>query len=556
MHTRTELRFRRARAYPALALLAAALAAPAAGEEPASTPPAPPAGAPAAQTLPPPPAPPAAPDNTRRVTYIPESVKAELKDELRRELAEERKKVDVAAIPPASLDWLRRVRFRGDLRFRAEGIMYPSGNGPVFDFNAINQGSPVNYNLQSYVDATNDRFVNVDQNRSRARVRARLGIDADVSDRVLAVVRLATGDNPSPVSTNQTFGGSAGGFAKLQPWFDRLALRFDGTRRSDGAGVIVDVGRFESPFVSTDLVWDEDVNFDGLAVKGIIVAGGARVFATGGVFPLFATPIDFSAQSQQKFRSTDRWLYAGQVGVELRPTDRLGLTLAAAYYDFHGAQGRASSPCDTNVKGLDCDTDTTRPSFAQKGNTYFPLRSPSQEALAAEATNPTTTPEYQYFGLASPFRVVTGTARLRVPVGALEFGADAEYAWNQAFRKSSVAKLAINNFSKCVDNACQNYSGGNQGALGRLSIGSRTFARRWDWSAVFTYRRIESDATVDAFVDSDFGLGGTNLKGYAAVLGMGVADGVFLNARWYSADTVTGSPYSVDVFQLDLLARY
>jgi Putative porin len=494
------------------------------------------------------------PEGVRRVTYVPELVKVQLREQVRREIVEQLEREGWAtrgAVP----EWVKRFRFRGDARYRYERILYPSGNVPMLDFNAINTGSPVNTNLDSFVDITSERWINVDQDRTRTRLRARVGFDADVTSRVVAAFRVAAGDNSSPVSTNQTLGGSGGNFSKYQLWIDRAAVRVDASTKA-GSGVVAQIGRFESPFLSTDLVWDEDVNFDGLAAKATAAVGKGKLFVTAGAFPLFSTPLDFAAQDPNKFPSSDKWLYAAQAGVEWRPVDRFGLKLAAAFNEFHGVQGRASSPCDTNIKGVECDTDATRPSFAQKGNTYFPLRTPSLEALNQEAQNPTGTARYEFFGLASDFQVLTGTLRLDATMGALRLGLDGEFAWNVGFRRSAVERVAFNNCNEFVGESCVRFAGGDMGGLGRISVGSPTLARRGDWNLALTYRYVETDATLDAFVDSDFGLGGTNLKGFGLTGSAALAQNVLASVRWMSADQVTGAPFRVDVLQVDLSARY
>ena len=61
---------------------------------------------------------------------------------------------------------------------------------------------------------------------------------------------------------------------------------------------------------------------------------------------------------------------------------------------------------------------------------------------------------------------------------------------------------------------------------------------------------------MDAFVDSDFGLGGTNLKGYFIGGNVGVADNVWATLRYMSANNIAGAPYAVDIVQLDLNAKF
>ncbi len=79
-----------------------------------------------------------------RVTYIPETVKAQLRDELRAEVltqAKEERWADPRLVP----GWVSRIRLFGDVRVRGEGDMFPNGNdntGAFPNFNSINTGAP------------------------------------------------------------------------------------------------------------------------------------------------------------------------------------------------------------------------------------------------------------------------------------------------------------------------------------------------------------------------------------------------------------------------------
>ena len=61
---------------------------------------------------------------------------------------------------------------------------------------------------------------------------------------------------------------------------------------------------------------------------------------------------------------------------------------------------------------------------------------------------------------------------------------------------------------------------------------------------------------MDALVDADLGLGGTNLKGYFIGANVGLGENVWASARWMSANSIAGVPYAIDIFQLDLNARF
>ena len=528
--------------------------APDAGSAPAAPPPAAPSPSaspsPASPSSASPPAasPSAPPEGVKRVVYIPESLKAELRKQIQEEVLAQAKAEGWAA-PNVVPEWLKRIRLSGDVRARWERDLYANGNAAMPDFNAVNTGQPFDVNP---VDYANDRYVNVDQDRTRPRLRARLGVDADVTAGFTAGVRLATGESSSPVSTNQTLGGSGGNFSKYAVWLDRGFIRWTASE-----ALAVDVGRFANPFFATELVWSDSVSFDGLAVQASGPSGGAfRPFVVAGAFPLYTTPLNFPAELPSKYASSNRWLYAAQVGTAWKPSEPLGLKLGVAYYEFDHIQGRLSSPCDTNLKNVTCDTDDTRPSFAQKGNSYFPLRTPSAAALAAEATGLAS--RYQYFGLSSLFRELVLTARAELLASpTLKVTVEGEAVRNLGFSARRIAPLALNNRDQCdAKGNCAHYAGGRDGVLGRVVLGSPGQELRGSWNAGLTYRRLESDAVVDAFTDPDFGLGGTNLQGYVLAAGFAVADRVWTTARWFSADEIVGPHYRVDVLLLDLQARF
>ena len=61
---------------------------------------------------------------------------------------------------------------------------------------------------------------------------------------------------------------------------------------------------------------------------------------------------------------------------------------------------------------------------------------------------------------------------------------------------------------------------------------------------------------MDAFNDSDFGLGGTNVKGYCVFGALALSPRVALGLRWMSANQVAGPTFQRDIFQFDFNAKY
>jgi hypothetical protein len=489
----------------------------------------------------------------KRVVYLPETVRAQLRDEIKEAVLKQAKDEGWAA-PNEIPAWTKRFHLMAEARLRWEMLFYDkrNANSVYFpDFNAINSGQGWD---ALGIDPANDRYINTNQNRRRPRLKARLGVEIDVGQGFGVELAFGTGDGSSPISANQTLGGAPGDFSKLQLWIDRAALTYQ-PFKGQPVGLMLKGGRLANPFFSTELIWWPDLSIDGLALQAWLDQGPLRLFLNGGGFPFFITGLDSPADRFQKLPSLDKWLVAGQLGAHLRPREGLSFKVAAAYYFFDSIQGRVGNSCNTFLKGVTCDTDLSRPLFAQKGNTYMALRTPSVEALNAEATGFAS--EYQYFGLAHLFRELAVTARVEISVAPwLMISLDGEAVWNLGFSKARVGTAPVNNFGTCYDEENCPYAGGRSGYFARLSFGSPKMNERWSWSVGVTYRSVESDAVVDAFNDPDFGLGGTNLRGYSVTAGLALADGVIVQAKWFSADSIIGPPYGVDVLHIDVVAKY
>ncbi len=488
--------------------------------------------------------PPAPNPDEMRVTYIPEVVKNNMRDQIKQELmaAAREEKWSEKKYP----DWTDKFRFFGDLRVRYQGDFFPSGNddsGSFPNFNAINTGSPYD------VSPSNPNFApqrNVNKDRERLRVRTRFGTDVIIGDGFNAGLRIATGDSNSPTSTNQTLGASGGNFSKYAIWLDRAFLSYD-AGPGYGEELTFMAGRFDSPFFSTDMHWDNDLGFDGLALRGKVkINDCASTFFTAGYFPVYNTDFAFASNQPSKFESTDKWLAGAQIGIDWKFDEDWKTKLAVAYYSFDGVQGKSSEPFTPLGPNDAGNTDTTRPSFAQNGNTYIPLRN----IVPDSANNFGNDSQYQYFGLASEFENVTLTGKLTYeaydPVMISLVG---EATKNLAFDVDEAT--AIGNRGPN-----DHYEGGDTAWYGAFQIGKPALEKFGDWQAAFGYRYVESDAVVDAFTESDFGGGGTNVQGFTIGGDFALSPFVRLSLMWMSSNEVAGPPLSQDTLQFDINAKF
>ena len=277
-------------------------------------------------------------------------------------------------------------------------------------------------------------------------------------------------------------------------------------------------------------------------------------FFAGGAFPVFNTDLNFGSNQPQKFKSTDKWLYGGQFGLDWKAHKKAEVILGAAYLHFDGVEGRLSSPF-TPVTADDIgDTDNTRPSFAQKGNTYRPLRNIVPNALNDFGAKN----QFQYFGLATPYEEFALSAKLDLnhfePVQVTLFG---DWVKNMAFDREAIERIAVNNRGVVGEGEGTGaFVGGDTAWLMGLRLGQQVLQKRWDWNCGVSYRHVESDAVVDGFCDSLFGMSGTNVKGYMLFGNLALSARTWLGFRWMSADEVAGPPLKVDVLEFSYNGRF
>ncbi len=215
--------------------------------------------------------------------------------------------------------WVKTITLKGDLRLRYE-IMTKDETG---------QGTP---------------------DRSRGRLRARIGIGAKISDDIKIGIGIASGgDNPR--TTNQTFDDS----------FSTKGLQLDyafaEVKVSDPLTVFG--GKFarkKAVWHPSDLLWDGDITVEGVSLS---LKKASLFFNAAGLI------------LEEEGKHSDPSIYLLQPGINIE-SGNLSLKAALSYYFFNSVQGgqidhssnsnSLIDPSDPENSGLLYDYDALTPS--------------------------------------------------------------------------------------------------------------------------------------------------------------------------------------------------
>lgn len=482
-----------------------------------------------------------------RVPYISDTVRDQIRDEVKGQVMAQAKS-EGWATPNEIPDWTKRIHIDGDMRARYESHFYSSSNSTVVtDYNAINAGSGLDVNQQGS-STTKGPLLNTTQNRTnQMRIRARLGITADISDNTTVGFRLASGNDNNPVSTTQTLGG---GLDKKNLWLDQAWV---GYRVNENLKFVA--GRFGNPFMSTDTLFSNDLNFDGITAQFSkrLTGKDITVFGTAGIIPLEFFSENTPSTSDVKSSTQNKWLLAAQAGAEWKINETNRVRGAAAYYDFRNITGRVSDECayfQDPTQG--CDTDWSRPAFMQKGNSLMLIRN--------FAVNPADagSPQPQYFGLASKFQLLDINARWDTQLAnRYNLRLEGDFIRNLAYNMNDmITRASPGVLINPLGNGDTLPKSGPNAFMVQATLGKPELQDKGDWNVLLGYKYIEPDALPDAYNDSTFHLGGTNARGYYIGGAYAVDKKTTLNGRWLSSREVYGQPIAIDVLQVELNTRF
>ena len=323
------------------------------------------------------------------------------------------------------LETLERISWFGDMRLRYEMVDRASDNSTAND-------------ADGHLDT------------DRPRIRFRFGARAHVYEDLDFVFRLSTGGDDASTSGNTTLDGTFGNEAIS------LNLAYGSWEFMDG--LTVQGGKVKNPFMKSEVVWDGDVNPEGLSEIYQKKSGDTTLQFVAGQYIVEETDRNTTVDSD------DVVLLAWQA--QLHQKTKAGkFKFAVAWYDYN----HLTDPGSAITKQLGSGD--------------------GQRNSQVTGTDVNTT-NMQIFDFMADWSSPLGSKH-----GSLFY----EYAVNT----DADAPAGNNTIAQDLDTAWQ---------LG-FKFGDKKVKKTGQWQIKALYRLVQQDAVFYALTDSDFHQGGTNAKG-------------------------------------------
>jgi len=370
------------------------------------------------------------------------------------------------------------------------------------------------------------------------RTRVRLLADYNLQGAVGGGVRISTGENPNPTSPFIRLGEAfvSRSFNLDQAYLIARPLRFFGDPSETLKGwddLSLTFGKMPLPFWRGDrgtwrseLVWDDDVNPEGIVFK-LPIPLGLPLLQIENTFGYFI----LNEVTNERFSGLtgDTYLIANQLKVRVDP-----ITVAFAIYDYNRLNAGLRAPSFNPGLGGFVSQGTSafllRPGLQRTNNrvdrgTVFP---PGTPALAAEGF------------LEENFTFINVTAQGYVAIPPAWLG-----GVGLATLEPEVFVVGdyVNNTS--VDEDDKGYSisvglrGGGKGKVAPFNL----------W---YTYRNVDADATLATFADSDLGAG-TAYRGYEVGVNYRLQSNLLLQLSFFDFAGFPRKDNNVTRFFVDLV---
>ena len=455
-----------------------------------------------------------------------------------------------ALMPPAESKWkvskaIKNVELFGDIRTRYE---YRAASTPPMDRLELDRG----------------------------RFALRIGLRGEAFDDFYYGLRLETSSNPR--STWVTLGGSSPApFGKSATGID-VGQAYLGWRPASWLDLTV--GKMPNPLFTTPMVWDPDLNPEGVAERFKYAVGKAEFFANFGQFlyqdnnPTFLSGslVPYLANSSRLQSSTDpTFLLAWQAGGNYHFTKDVSAKIAATVYDYVGlvtnlitaaysggigdtyiGEGSYGGPgSSAPVNGL---TSQNGISYNQVGlNNLLVLDVPFEVNFKIHKLNSRVFGDFAYN--------LGGGDRARAAVNAL--------AAQSKMQLAPVPPPLVGYGPQTSD--VKAYQIGFAISNGELGLANGSVSKKNTWEFRTYWQHVEQYALDPNLLDSDFFEGRANLQGIYVAAAYGLSDNVIGTVRYGYASRINdkigtgGSNLDMpqinpiqyyNLFQLDLTFRF
>jgi hypothetical protein len=342
-------------------------------------------------------------------------------------------------------------------------------------------------------------YRNTADDRHRERFRLRIAPELKVGDLTVGI-RLASGTGEQ-VSTNKSFDNLS---SQTALYIDRAFLKW---HSPELRWLTLVGGRMPNPFFtvySSDAVWDDDFNPEGVAENLVFKLGGTELF-------LNLAQIVLDEDSGGK-PSTDQWFFGQQVGVKANPMHNVQTTLAAAYYNTVNAQNGTFGQTfqDGNSR---CQVNTA------------PTPNVPAGCVASQLVN--------------DYNVLDVTALVATKVGSLPISVMGDYVTNTADTKNASG----------ADTEDSGYQAG-------LILGKASDPQTWELA--YFYKLVGTDATLADVADSDFGNGGTDRKGHIMWAAYNPSKALQVKVKYFKTEREDdlATPNDINRLQADLSVKF
>ncbi len=316
--------------------------------------------------------------------------------------------------------------------------------------------------------------------RQRQRIRARFNLTGNITDELYGGITIASGGLDDPISTNQTLTNF---FNRKTVGFDRFFIQW--TPKFLNNHATFGLGKFAFPWIRTGLTFDPDLNPEGLFArlnwdfKNEVFKGVSLV---GFHLPFFERTGSTSATTGVRADGLDGFVAGGQIQTRWKFGDRVTLGFNIAGINFVNADFIAQAHVPNPL--------TASMANALVGN------QPATNSLRTNAAG-------QVVGYASRFLYLDTVATIGINTGHSRWPVNITLD----FVNNTRAQTIIQNNTAAPTSTAHNRE--RSAYLADFQFGRLN--EKKDIQFGYIYTRIERDAVIGAFTESDM-RAGTNIN--------------------------------------------